>query len=67
MPRPTPNIDLGLAVLRALAKPGSQFSHEEIAVWCDCTAQTILNIEGKALAKLKGALKRADLTEDDVD
>lgn len=51
-------IDLGLALLAARAKRGEQFSVDEMAAWCDCNPNTILNIQAKAMAKVRRGLKR---------
>jgi len=41
--------------MAALAKPGVEHIQEEIAAWCDCTVQTVREIE-KALTKLRSVL-----------
>lgn len=49
-------IALGIAVLRARARPGASFSFGEIAAWADCSDQAIRDIEAKAMAVLRPLL-----------
>jgi hypothetical protein len=49
----TKRIELGLAILSATATPGALYTPEEIACFCDCTASLILDIEARALRKLR--------------
>lgn len=57
-------IDLGLAVLRAIVPPGAVLSHEVIAAACGCSKQYILKLERSAIRKLRRALREhADLRE----
>ncbi len=49
-------VDLGLALLTALAKPGRALTTTEIAAWCGCTNEGIRRIEQKALKKLANKL-----------
>ena len=60
------DIELGLAVLSALAEPGRVYSHVEIAAFCDCTPQTIHNIEKRALANAKKLLSKENVGAEDV-
>jgi hypothetical protein len=46
-------IDLGLAILSAVAKPRATHSAGEIAAWCDCTPAMIRAIELRALRRLR--------------
>jgi hypothetical protein len=54
-------IDLGLAILAALARPNESLFHAEIAAWCDRSDDTIRNIEKPALHKLRRALACLDI------
>ncbi len=58
MPRSSNRIELGLAVMGAVALPGQRYSCDEIAAFCECDEETIRNIEKKALAKMGKLLKR---------
>ncbi len=49
-------IALGIAVLRARARPGASFSFGEIAAWADCSDQAIRDIEARAMAVLRPIL-----------
>ncbi len=49
-------IALGIAVLRARARPGASFSFGEIAAWADCSDQAIRDIEARAMAVLRPLL-----------
>ena len=64
MPRPNLNLDLGLAVVSTMTKHGVCWTAEDLADVCNCHPQTILNIEAKALAKLRSALKKAEVGQD---
>lgn len=55
-PEKTERIDLGLALFQRHAMPGVCYTRDEIAEWCGCQSGTILNIEQKALRKLRTAL-----------
>ena len=61
-------IDLGLAVLGCLRKPGEVLSQEDIAAWCGCSRSMIHHIERRAIAKVKRRLleivQGADLAEE---
>jgi DNA-directed RNA polymerase sigma subunit (sigma70/sigma32) len=59
-------IDLGLAILAATSKPGTEHTCEEIAAYCGCTAQNVHHIEQKALAKLRLRLRKLNLTPEIV-
>jgi hypothetical protein len=54
-------IDLGLALLAILRKPGQTFTREDISAWADCSPQAIFDIERKALRKARRALKKAGI------
>ena len=51
-----PHIDLGLALLSMLRKPGERLSLTDIAAWRDCSHQSIARIEARALRKLRERL-----------
>ena len=53
-------IDLGLALLSVVRQPGVELTQADIAAWCDCSAQTILNIKRSALAKMRAKLTEID-------
>ena len=61
------NIDLGLALLSVLRKPGERLTYDDIAAWCGCRRQAIYAIERRALRKLRARLleqgQDADLME----
>ena len=46
-------IDLGLAILSATAAPGATHTPQEIACFCDCTPSLIMDIEARALRKMR--------------
>jgi hypothetical protein len=50
-------IDLGIAVAHAL-NPGRVLSLRDIASYADCSPETIAQIERKAMAKVREALRR---------
>lgn len=50
-------IDLGLALLACLRRPGETLSTEDIAAWCQCSRSAIWLIEQRALRKLRRALE----------
>lgn len=62
MASPTTRIDLGLALLSVLRKPGVKFTSREIAAWCDCTPRYIGVVEARALKKLRAAVRRGEST-----
>jgi hypothetical protein len=49
----TQRIDLGLAILSALARPRATFEQEDIAAFCGCTKSYISHIETRALRRLR--------------
>ena len=49
-------LDLGLALLSLLRKPGERLTLTDIAAWCGCPHQTIGRIEQRALRKLRAGL-----------
>ena len=57
-------IDLGLALLSVLRKPGECLTLEDMAAWCDCPQQSIARIERRALRKLRQWLSESDLRAD---
>ena len=50
------DIDLGLALLSCLIKPGEQLTCEDIAAWCGCTRSAIQRVERSAMRKLRQRL-----------
>jgi hypothetical protein len=46
-------IDLGLAVLSAVAPPRAAYTTAEIAAYCGCTKAMITAIEARALRRLR--------------
>ena len=60
-------MDLGLAVLAAVSKPGASYTTNEIAAWAGCTHQAITRLELKALRKLRYRLNPYMRLEDIVD
>ena len=63
----TNSIDIALATMAADREWGRTYSCAEIAEACGCTAGAIRVIEGKALAKLRHALKRAGFEKVELD
>ena len=49
-------IDLGLALLAHLRKPGETLTAHDIAAWCGCSRAAIQAIEGRALRKVRQRL-----------
>lgn len=49
----TNRIDLGLAILSAIALPDVRYTLAEIAAFCGCSSNAIYLIEQRALRKLK--------------
>jgi hypothetical protein len=58
-------LDLGLELLCLARKPGEYFTHEDISVWCGCSPQRIMQIEARALTKLRKALEQFEISMDD--
>lgn len=54
------DIDLGLAVLGVVNRGGRKLSFAEIADVCGCHRSLIEQIEKRALAKLRGRLRRSE-------
>ena len=50
------HIDLGLALLSCLRKPGETLTARDISLWCGCTHSAIQSIERRALTKLRRRL-----------
>lgn len=59
--RPSPQVDLGLALLSIARKPGRCLTAHDIAAWCDCTRENILRIERIALKKLRALIRSRNL------
>jgi len=55
------SIDAGLHLLELTSRPGRSLTQQEIAFVCGCTASYITQIEGRAIQKLRRALKRRGL------
>ncbi len=53
----TERIDLGLAILSALAPPHAVFDPQDIAAWCGCTPSMISSIEARALRRLREKMR----------
>ena len=49
-------IDLGLALLAMVAKPGVPLTKDDIAFWCGCTNTAIYLMEMRALKKVRNKL-----------
>lgn len=56
-------IDVGISVLCALASPGQTLTYQAIAEVCDCHRNRIMDIEKKALAKLRRRINIYDHLE----
>lgn len=54
------HIDLGIAVLATIVKPGQFVNQQTIADVCGCSKQRIFLIEKKALAKVRERLSIND-------
>ena len=50
------HIDLGLALLSCLLRPGESLTSEDMAAWCGCSKSAIQSIERRALAKVRERL-----------
>jgi hypothetical protein len=65
----TERIDLGLALLSALAPSRAALTAIDIAAWCGCTPSMISSIEARALRRLREKvcahfkLSRSDLAD----
>jgi hypothetical protein len=57
-------IDLGLALLSCLIKPGERLTSEDIAAWCGCTKSVIQRLEHRAMRKLRQRLVESVLEPD---
>ena len=55
----TERIDLGLAILSAVAPPHVSFTPSEIAAWCGCTPAMISSIEAQAQRRLREKVRRS--------
>ena len=55
----TRRIDLGLAILSAVAPPRVSHTPSEIAAWCACTPAMISSIEAQALRRLREKVRRS--------
>ena len=49
-------IDLGLALLEMVAKPGVGLTRDDIAFWCGCTNAGIYMLEKRAMKKVRNKL-----------
>jgi len=49
-------VDLGLALLSVLRRPGERLTLDDVAAWCECEPSTIHRIEKEALRKIRSAL-----------
>jgi len=58
------NIDIGLAVASAVSPPGTQWSAQELAEVCGCSRKRIHQLERRAIAKLRKALRREGINSD---
>jgi DNA-directed RNA polymerase sigma subunit (sigma70/sigma32) len=54
-------VDLGLALLRLLIKPGEKLTTYDIAAWAGCERQNIEQIERKALRAVRVKLQLEEL------
>lgn len=54
------NIDIGLSVLCAVSQRGDVLTIDDIADVCECSRNSIILLEKKALKKLKKKLNRDD-------
>ena len=52
----TTRMDLGLALLELVAKPGAPLTQDDIALWCGCTRGAIYMEEKRALVKLRNKI-----------
>lgn len=59
------HIDLGLALLSCLLRPGESLTSDDMAAWCGCSRSAIQSIERRALAKLRQRLI-AEIGEDAI-
>ena len=59
-------IDLGLALLSVVRKPGERLTLEDMAAWCDCPPQTLQRIEQRALRKLRQRLAEREVQLEEV-
>lgn len=58
-----PDIDLGLAIARAL-HPGERMTIDEIAAYCSCSRSRIAAIEQAALQKVRRLLRLQGISGD---
>lgn len=58
------HIDLGLALLACLRKPGETLTSHDIAAWCGCSHAAIQVIEKKALQKVRSRLVEGVVCEE---
>jgi hypothetical protein len=54
----TQRIDLGLAILSAVAQPCVTYTPMEIAAWCGCTPAMISSIEARARRRLREKVRQ---------
>ena len=55
-PAKSSRVDLGIAILQAVAVPGVRYTHDEISAFAGCTRSAIQQIEARALHKLRRRL-----------
>ena len=60
-------IDLGLALLSVLRKPGERLTLEDMAAWCDCPQQSIQRIEARALRKMRQRLLESEVQAEEIE
>jgi len=53
----TARVDLGLALLECLIKPGQSLTRYDIACWCGVTDAAIYRLEVKVLVKLRNKIQ----------
>lgn len=59
---PETEIDLGLAILGALLKPGETLTCADIAAWTGTSKQQVQQMEKRAVTKLREALRKRGIT-----
>jgi len=59
-------LDLLLELLLRVRAPEARFTHQEIAVFCGCSDSAILEIERRALRKLRKAAAARGLALEDL-
>lgn len=46
-------VDLGLAIMERIAKPNTQYTLQEIAIFCGCSKAAVMLMEQKAMRKIR--------------